>query len=168
MVLAAGAYYDVREHRIPNWWIVVSMAAGVLLCCIREGALAGREVLFTAAMGFSLRMFLVSFIGFWLFLCRMIGAGDIKLAALICGYFGMKDGGMAVGLGLAVGAVWSLCKLVEKERRQRRFRYLAGYVREVLCTKEIKAYYCPGKDGYGDTIPLGVCLFLGTVVWMAL
>ena len=26
LVLAAGAYYDVREHRIPNWWVDLVLA----------------------------------------------------------------------------------------------------------------------------------------------
>ena len=91
LVLAAGAYYDVREHRIPNWWVAVSAVCGILLSMVESGAPPGPAAYLKECGLFLARMLTVSALFFPLFICRMIGAGDIKLAALICGYSGFGD-----------------------------------------------------------------------------
>lgn len=167
LVLAAGAWYDVREHRIPNWWVAVSMICGVLLCILESAGLPGPPGpagAFREGGLFLVRMLAVTALLFPLFYCRMIGAGDIKLAALICGYLGLAGGVLAIGLGFLIGAVWSFLKMIVRGSFRERFHYLTAYIRRVYHTKKITAYYDFARDGAGAVIPLGVCLFLGTAV----
>lgn len=166
LVLAAGAYYDVREHRIPNWWVVTALFSGVILCMLESGEPVGGALFLKEGILFLVRMTIVCGAFFLFFLCRMIGAGDIKLTALMCGYLGLKAGAAAVGCGFLIGAAWSLFKMMVRGTFMQRLSCLLAYIRRVYHTKEIVAYYQPERDGNDPIIPLGVCLFLGTAVYM--
>lgn len=111
-------------------------------------------------------MLTVSALFFPLFICRMIGAGDIKLAALICGYSGFAGGASAIGLGFLIGAFWSFLKMMVKGSFHERFCHLAAYIRRIYHTKTITAYYDKARDGTEAVIPLGVCLFFGTMAFI--
>lgn len=166
VVLAAGAYYDVREHRIPNWWVAVSAVCGILLSMVESGAPPGPAAYLKECGLFLARMLTVSALFFPLFICRMIGAGDIKLAALICGYSGFAGGASAIGLGFLIGAFWSFLKMMVKGSFHERFCHLAAYIRRIYHTKTITAYYDKARDGTEAVIPLGVCLFFGTMAFI--
>lgn len=113
---------------------------------------------------FLLRIVLVTALFFVLFLCRMIGAGDIKMAALICGYMGLQTGAMAIFSGFLIGAIWSLIKMIGNGILIYRFSCLLTYIRYVFQTGKITAYYLPERDGYDMVIPFGFCLFVGTLI----
>ena len=115
---------------------------------------------------FMLRFLAVAVLFFPLFRLRMIGAGDIKLMALMCGCLGMLQGGFAIVYGFILGAAMSLIKLLVQGSLRVRLSYLSAYIRRFIHTKEIVAYYNPSRDGYESTIPLGLCLFLGTLVYL--
>lgn len=115
---------------------------------------------------FLARMLAVTTLFFPLFICRMIGAGDIKLAALICGYSGIAGGAAAIGLGFLIGAFWSFLKMMAKGSFYERFSHLTAYIRHIYQTKKITAYYDFARDGADAVIPLGVCLFFGTMAFI--
>lgn len=154
-LLGVGAFFDAREHRIPNWWVMLGAGAGFLLSILETGSVYGSFL-------FLLRFAAVTVVFFVLFLCRMIGAGDIKMAALICGYLGFSTGAVAIGGGFFIGAVWSLLKMIKKGSLFVRFAYLFAYIRRVVQTGKLTEYYSSKRDGYDMVIPLGLCLFLGT------
>ncbi|MDR0922793.1 MAG: A24 family peptidase [Hungatella sp.] len=156
LILGAGAFYDVREHRIPNWLVISGIILGILL------EISGSEKPLGGLL-FLLRLIIVTGIFFLLFLCRMIGAGDIKLAALICGFLGFREGALAVGLGFLTGAFWSFIKLAGSGSLFSRLSCLLAYIRRVFQTGNLTTYYDPVRDGYDVVIPLGLCLFLGTL-----
>ena len=115
---------------------------------------------------FSSRLAAVTGAFFLLFLCRMVGAGDIKLAALICGYLGLSAGVLAIGSGFLIGAFWSLIKMAERKILLTRLFCLLAYIRHIFQTGKLTAYYDPVRDGYDVVIPLGLCLSLGTLGYM--
>lgn len=165
LVLAGGAYFDVTEHKIPNWWILSAIFSGIVLAVIKSSGSVGFDLILERTGEFLFRMAIICAGFFTLFLFRMIGAGDIKLAALMCGYLGMRDGLMAIMIGLLAGAFWSLLKMVKEGCFTQRITYLTAYFRRVYHTRNITAYYDPGRDGYGSVIPLGVCFFMGCLVF---
>ena len=156
LVLAAGAYYDVREHRIPNWWVAISMVCGILLAMVESGVPPETAVYLKEGGLFLARMLAVTALFFPLFFFRMIGAGDVKLAALICGYSGLTAGAAAIGLGF----------LMVKGSFHERFDHLTAYIRRIYHTKKITAYYDFARDGAEAVIPLGVCLLFGTMAFI--
>lgn len=104
---------------------------------------------------------LVSFIWFYY---RMIGAGDLKLCALICGYLGWTRGLLVILLGLAIGAGWSVVRLVRQKNLWERFWYFYAYIGQMIQHNEKTAYFDSSRDGYEGTIPLAVCMLLGFLV----
>ncbi len=163
-VLIGSACYDVREHRIPNWWILAGFFCGLALVALE--AEEGRINL--DAGGYLLRIFLSSAVLFPLFVLRMIGAGDIKLMAVMVGYLGIRDGARAVLYGCLVGAFLALVKLLVRKNLWWRLNYLLVYFRRLFQTKKIVPYYQPERDGYGVVIPFAFCLLIGYAGYLLL
>lgn len=163
-VLAAGSYFDVREHRIPNWLVLAGIAAGLFLSWLDAVGKGDNQAVLWEMTFFASRFLVVTGVFFFLFLCRMIGAGDIKIIALICGYLGFGTGFTAVAGGFLIGAFWSLVLMTVKGCAFQRFSYFLTYIRSLFQTKKITAYYSSSLDGYDAVIPLGFCMFLGTVL----
>ncbi len=162
VVLLGGAYYDVREHRIPNWWILGAVVCGLSLAMLvtPEGRYG------FAAAGYLLRMAVTTAVLFPLFLTRMVGAGDIKMIAVMVAYLGFSAGIRAIACGCFLGAVLALAKLLAQKNLRRRLMYLFVYFRRLFQTKEIVPYYRADRDGYGAVIPFAGCLCLGYVWYL--
>ncbi len=139
----------------------------MLLTGLEAWVLTSDMNILTEPVFFLLRIVLVTALFFVLFLCRMIGAGDIKMAALICGYMGLQTGAIAIFSGFLIGAIWSLIKMIGNGILIYRFSCLLTYIRYVFQTSKITAYYRPQRDGYDMVIPFGFCLFVGTIITLA-
>ena len=186
--LAVCAGWDGRTRQIPNGLTVWGLAGGVMMAGMQgmwtvaglQGAevtagLYGAEVaaglqgvqawVFAAMAAFGRAVFAVA-AGMCLYRFRVIGAGDVKLAAVIVAWLGFSEGGAGIFAGLCLGAVWSLGRLARRGILWKRFSYLAGYVRNYLAMGKIAAYYNRERDGDEAAIPLGVCLAVGAVVVM--
>lgn len=153
--LAAAGLWDLWAGRIPNRWLMFWYIIGFGVF-VRSSWLA--------AAGYLVRSVAAVGLLFLFFLCRMIGAGDIKCMALICGYLGFSSGLRVIGAGMLMGAGWSLGRLLGRGLLRERIRYLTAYVGRVFHEKRIIAYYVPERDGRDMALPLGFCLFLGLVV----
>lgn len=81
-ILVSAAYADLKERRIPNQVILVGLAGAATLA-----ASGGLPTLGAAALGLVVTLALfapIYFLG-WL------GGGDIKLIALVGGFFGLEQ-----------------------------------------------------------------------------
>lgn len=162
VVLLGGAYYDVREHRIPNWWTLGAAVCGLCLAVLR--ASEGAAVM--AAGGYLFRLTAAAVILFPLFLTRMVGAGDIKMIAVMVACLGVPAGLGAISRGCFLGAVLALVKLLAQRNLYQRLIYLFVYFRRMFQTKEIVPYYRADRDGYGLVIPFALCLCAGYVWYL--
>lgn len=163
-ILAGGAAYDLRDHRIPNWWLLGSGGIGLGLLWWLNAGDGGS--LWQIPVWFLIRVVVATAVFFPLFYVRMMGAGDIKLMALICGFLGFLNGSLAIFYGFLIGAAMSLIKLLVQRSLFQRLHYLYVYIRRLILTKEVTAYHDPARDGYAHTIPFGLCLFLGTLIYL--
>lgn len=126
-VLLLLAVVDAEQRRLPNAVVLPGIIAAVLLSPDRAAAMAG------GAMGFLL------FLGLYLLGRRLygpgaLGAGDVKLAALVGAAVGWPGAGYALLLGIVLAggaAVWLSLS---------------------------------GRGGRGATLPYGAFLALGGVV----
>lgn len=164
VVLLGGAWYDVREQRIPNWWCVCACVWGLWVTwqSASDGGHLGQTISFIA------RLLTVTALWFPLFHLRMIGAGDIKLMALITGYLGFKTGTCVIAYGFFIGAVLAFLKMLIYRNLYQRLRYFFAYVRRLFLTREVVPYYRASRDGKRVVIPLGLCLLGGCVWYMIL
>ena len=179
-VLAAGTVTDLRFRKVPNGVIGFGAAAGLAILTAErlsgDGGAAG--AVFTGHAGFGiwqwlsmcggyvLRLGLVCALGFPLFLFRMMGAGDVKLMAVIAAWLGWHDGAVAIGYGFFIGAIWSLFKMCLSGIFWQRISYFIAYFRRLFLTKEKTPYYLAKRDGDEAVIPFAVCLFGGFLLFL--
>lgn len=163
LVLLISAFYDIMEQRIPNWWLARStwLGIGTLLLLEQGGTGHGGRFLLETVVRMAVTLLTV----FPLFLFRMMGAGDLKLMVAISGFLDGRDAVGAIAVSFFLGAVWSLFRLLIQKQLKKRLFYLFAYFRHYFLTKKRIPYYEPSRDGTGITIPFGVCLFLGTLVY---
>lgn len=151
-MLAGAAAWDFWTHRIPNWWLGVWLVQ--MLCPISK--IGQMELLWclcriilTAAM---------TGIGFYF---RLIGAGDCKLMALMCGYLGFGRGFRVICSGFIMGAVWSLGKMIYYHQVRQRLSYLSAWFRQSIQEQKRIPYFQKDRDGKQAVIPLAVCFLAG-------
>lgn len=163
VILLGGAWYDIREQRIPNWWCGLACVCGGCLAwiCAPQGQKIWQPLLYV------IRLLAVIVIWFPLFRFRMIGAGDVKLMALIAGYLGFGTGIVAILYGFFIGAVLAFLKMLICRNLLQRLNYFFVYIRRLLLTKKALPYYQASRDGKDMVIPLGLCL-LGGYMWYLL
>lgn len=171
------AFLDLKNRRIPNGLI---LSGFLLLALIRfgfglkAGYIDGVGELppgITASLaagliqlcGCLLRTLVLLSILFPLYLLRMVGAGDIKLAAVLLGGAGMQLGGMVLLCGMAAAGVWSLYLLVRRGLAAERIRYLVFYLCRLSCGGTMLPYYQKERDGTKAAFCLAPCLFLGVM-----
>ena len=164
--MAAAAAGDIREYRISNRYLGFALIAGISGALTwGEGSMAERSLF---AAGFMIRLITVVILGFPIYRRGMIGAGDVKMAALFTAWLGVQDGLKALTIGFMLGAVLALLKMLRQGSMVKRFLYLSAYIRRMVQTRKAEKYYCPDRDGYGCVIPFGACLYAGTlfaVLW---
>jgi prepilin peptidase CpaA len=150
LILFGAGWTDLRYGKVRNLWIGLGALMGVLL--------NGRQFLYAAMV------LLVP--SYFLFRMKMMGAGDGKLMALIAGYLGIDVGLKAIGIGMAIGAVWSVCRIRHEKSFLNRFTFLTAYIGQIIHTRKIMEYNNMTGKREKDTIPLAVCLMAGTYVYL--
>lgn len=94
----------------------------------------------------------------------MIGAGDVKLMALIVGFMGFKTGVDIILYGFFIGAVLAFLKMLACRNLHQRLTFFFAYIRRLFLTKEPMPYYQASRDGTNAVIPMAACL-LGGYAW---
>ncbi len=119
------AFWDLKKRRIPNGMLLLG---GLLFLLIRFGlgmkmgytaGWDGRLPGYRAALmmgigetcGYLIRVGSLLIVLFPLYLFRMIGAGDIKMAAVLFGAAGVQQGGRILLCGLMAAGAWSVVLL---------------------------------------------------------
>lgn len=109
--------------------------------------------------------------GYWLYFFRMIGAGDLKLMALICGFIGFVPGLCAIGVSICICGAATLAAVcfhyLPEVCLPERLDYFLAWLRRLIQTKERIPYYDAGRDGKESGIPLGSYLCIGTLCCLA-
>ncbi len=159
--MAGAAAGDIREYRISNRYLGLVLIAGIGGALAFGGDNAADRMLHLA--GFMIRLFIVVILGFPIYRRGMIGAGDVKVAALLAAWLGIRDGLEALVTGFMLGAVLALIKMLHQGSIVKRFLYLSAYIRRSFQSRMTEVYYDPSRDGKEAVIPLGACFFAGAV-----
>jgi Flp pilus assembly protein protease CpaA len=158
-----AVYTDLQSHKVENSWILccLTLALGYRLCSGSSAGTAGGMVDRLAdglACGFLPLVVLFPF-----FCIRALGAGDLKLLAVLGLLYGIRDSGRCLALTFGFAAVAALGKLLwisvaeVRERRQRAFKnageirsgesvgrerleYMWDYLRRAACGGEFRSY----------------------------
>lgn len=164
--LSGSAWWDLKTGKIPNFWIFLGAAGFITLKFIRgPSGTVGEFAAETGSFLFRITFFTAVF--FVLFLFRMMGAGDIKVMALIGGYLGISKGFSVIFCGLAAASVWSFFTMIQKGIFKKRMYYFFNYVGRSMETRAVTPYYRAEQDG-GEA---GFCfvpfLWGGFLLWLA-
>ena len=155
---AVAVIMDLRTAKVDNGWILFTLVIGLWMQ-ITEKGLRGIPVFFAGAV------FPVICLGI-LFFLRMLGPGDIKLFCALGGVMGMEKIGICMLVSFFAGACISAAILLSNGEWKRRCQYLTAYVRDLVCTGQIRPYYKKGMntlENFHFTVPvfLSVALYAG-------
>jgi peptidase A24A, prepilin type IV len=149
IMLIGATYTDIRYRKIFNIWLLFWLLIGVYL----------NRVNFIVLVCSSVLVLLIFHI------LRMIGAGDIKLIAIIIGYMGVGNGIKSVFTGLLLSAIYSLYLMYSKKILFSRLKYFSDYVMLSINSKTIFKYYDKKRDDIGVSIALAPWILLGFCIW---
>jgi len=159
VVLGVAAYFDFRSHRIPNRVVLVGLLAAVALNSILAAGIGGWSSL--AGLGLGLALMLPFYV------VRALGAGDVKLIAVVGAFLGPLH---LLGALLAIGVTGGLLAVAVALR--------LGVLRRVLDNVRLLFVGLLFKAATGTLptldplpaptarMPYGVAIALGTVAYL--
>jgi prepilin peptidase CpaA len=164
LLLAAAAVSDYRSHRIPNWLVL----SGALFGVIYNTALppsAHDNILFPlAGLGLGLLLFLP------LYLVRIMGAGDVKLLAMVGAFLGPGETFYVALATMVVGGVLAILFVLVRGTALRMYRNLVSLFQ--LGFLSVAGGSKPdlqiGADMSAGKLPYGVPIAIGTIGYLAL
>jgi prepilin peptidase CpaA len=161
-LLMAAAVIDWRTYRIPNWLTVGGMAFGAAYNTAFPPAGQYGILFALAGLGCGLIVFLP------LYALRIMGAGDVKLMAMVGAFVGLPGIFSAVLYTLIVGGAAALGMAIYR----RAFRRMASNVIDItqsLMIAAIAGYRPPsameGRASIGK-LPYGISIAVGTIAWL--
>jgi prepilin peptidase CpaA len=155
LFVSTAAWWDATAHRIPNKLTVTGLAAAFLL-----RAQLGSDALVQGLAGFGI-VVLVSVV---LYAVRAIGGGDVKLLAGVGAFLGSSEVLGALGLIAILGAAFALLSVIRRG-------VLPLLIFNTL--ELVRSWRSLGQVGQSRklespaalTIPYGVPIALGTLIW---
>lgn len=160
VVLGVAAYYDFRSHRIPNRVVLAGLLSAVALNTLLAAGIGGWSSL--AGLGLGLALMLP------FYLLRALGAGDVKLIAVVGAFLGplaLLGALLAIGLTgglLAVAVAWRL-GVLRRVLENVRLLFIGVLFKAATGT-------LPTLDPLPAPtarMPYGVAIALGTVAYLA-
>lgn len=133
ILLVTSVFFDICYHRIPNLLLLFFFLSGLLLpFFIRTCALWSLD----SVLGFLFPV--ISLYG--LFYIRGLGAGDIKLLAVIGYYTGVSRILRILFFSMAIGAVYGMILVIYQGSLRQRWNSLVNYVISAYRTGRIDTY----------------------------
>jgi prepilin peptidase CpaA len=162
-LMLLAAVFDVRSHRIPNRLVLIGIVAGCLCNWILPAHTLRQGVLFPIeglAVGFAL------FVP--LYLLRAMGAGDVKLMAMVGAFVGPHDALFAALVTMIVGGALAIGYVIVNGTAARLYSNLLsffygsvlGVMGGVRPDVHIDASASAGKLPYAVSIALGTTGYL--------
>lgn len=156
VLLFVACLTDCRSARIPNI-VVLLIALMGMFYRFSGGGLRG--------LGDYLFICLFTFIIFYpLFRIGTIGAGDVKLLSVSCGYLSGREVIWFLFYSLLIAAVFSIIKLFRERNGKERFGYFCSYIAEVVKTGHWYLYFKNEVEKKRAGICLAVPVFLSILL----
>ncbi len=161
LLLGLAAWTDWRTMRIPNWLTLPGMAWGLYFSAI-HGTSVGSGLL-AGALGLLTGLLLL----LPLFALRVLGAGDVKLLAMVGAFLGALATFKAALVIGVVGGVTAVLFAVS----HRALGQLAVNARDIVQSAALPGVglWRPGVSGPSiGKLPYGISIALGTLVFLVL
>jgi len=155
VLLALSVYWEMKEHRIPNWLTVSGMLAGLMLAYLRGG-----ETLISSLVGLG--------IGFgFLFIFYVfggIGGGDVKLMGAIGALLGHKLVVPALFYTAVIGAFMAVVVLIWRRTSPSRSAKTTESESGMPAVEGAAPPIPEADQKPGATIPYGVAMAAGSIM----
>lgn len=132
ILLAAAVIMDFQYDRIFNEWILVTLLIGLSYRAWSGGAAGIVQALIYMTIPFMLL--------YPLFMVGGLGAGDIKLLAVMGCFFTLRQIVICLAVTFLIGAVFSFLKMLAEGNLLQRMHYLLSYTHDVFRSGEWKLY----------------------------
>jgi len=162
-LLVTAAVIDWRTYRIPNWLTAGGMAFGLIYNSVIAqpwhdgllGALAG--------LGVGLVVLLP------VYALRVMGAGDVKLMAMVGAIVGLPDILHAVLYSLIVGGIAAVAFALHRRAFRRMSANTFDIVQSMAFAAMVGNRPTPAVSGRASIgkLPYGVSIAGGTIAWLA-
>ncbi len=155
-ILFVAAVFDLGTERIPNWWIAVGLASGVLSRVFSLTDFGWRGFLAGLAVAF--------FIGWIPFRMRGLGAGDVKIMMVMGCLNGGRVALCCIFISFLLAAGFSLGRLLSLGHFKQSLRNIFQYFQMTFVRGRIDTY--PGRYDRGHTMHFSLMVFFGYVAWL--
>ena len=163
-LLIGAAISDCRTHRIPNRLVLFGLLFGAICTTLWPPFLHGSFLFPLAGMGVGLLLFLP------LYLLRAMGAGDVKLLAMVGAFLGPAETFYAALATMIVGGVMAIVFVLAKGTALRMVRNMTSIVQVGLLSVaggmkpdlQVEPQVSAGRLPYGVAIAGGTIGYLVT------
>lgn len=164
VLLLIAAVIDVRSSRIPNWLVFGGALYGLIYNCISP--LYARDIGILFALG-GLAVGLAALLPAYLF--RVMGAGDVKLMAMVGAFLGASATVGAVLATLIAGGVLAIALAAWSGRLIRMLRNVAAMSRGTVLTLGTGVTGLTVHDGpSAGKMPYGLAIAVGSIAYLVL
>lgn len=158
--LAAAAWRDVKEHRIPNALTGAGVVTALVCSILLPSGIGWMQSLAGLAVGFG--------VFFPLYLLRAMGAGDVKLMAMAGAFLGPADALGAVLATMVTGGVLAVAVALRRGAARRvienlRAMWLTAAVRVHVSGMGLPEF----TQSTAAKLPYGVAIAAGTAIYVA-
>jgi len=162
LLLAGAAVSDYRSHRIPNWLVLSGAMFGVIYNTAMPPSPHDNIFFPLAGLGLGLLLFLP------LYLVRAMGAGDVKLLAMIGAFLGPGDTFYAALASMIVGGLLSILFVLMRGTARRLLYNLGSLFQLGLLSVAggSKPNLRIGADLSAGKLPYGVAIAIGTIGYL--
>lgn len=144
--LAIAALFDLSYRKIPNAVFLLYLPLGVLLL---------EKFLITLVLACAALYILYGL--------RFVGAGDVKLMAMLVGMLGLREGSQVIFMGWVCLAVYALFYLCITGSFFERMACFYRYIKRCIRNKKPEKY--EGFQAASFVMPMAPGLALGFVLW---
>ena len=162
LLLTAAAVSDYRTHRIPNWLALSGAVFGLIYNTVLPPFPHAGFFFALGGLGLGLLLFLP------LYLLRAMGAGDVKLLAMVGAFLGPKETFYAALASMIVGGVISILYVLARGTALRMWRNLTSLLQ--LGFLGAMSGSAPSlritPEASAGRLPYGVAIAIGTIGYL--
>lgn len=157
ILVLIALYYDIRTGRIPNLPVFLCTTAGIVLNLV----FSGLEGLLDSLLGMSIPFLVL----LWLYIPKMLGAGDIKLFCAIGSVMGLFFVIRTMVFSFLAGGIIALIFILARKNGKERFLHLIRYLKSAFLTGGFSESYSDLNDNKKDSVfPFGIAVAAGTII----
>lgn len=155
ILIIISLYTDTKSYKIKNSFIVIFALAGLIVNCVEAG--------FSGLNNWAIGLILPITLLFLLFVLRMLGAGDIKLVAVIGGILGIRflmDCSIYI---LVAAAIMALLKMLKERNLIKRFKHFFLFIWNIIINRQVGIYDDLNKEDKSHVIRLSYAIAAGVI-----